>query len=141
MSSVSWRGNHLIQRWREESAELGFVEEDTETGKVTLWLKDTCGVVQRGTYMLGGKFDSMAHAGDDAIGSPAAGIMHHIWLRQAAICDVETVLGESWDEISPRFAGAKQERSTERANCETQKGAHRNHHPRGKCCLWGEIDR
>ena len=85
MSSITWRGNRLIQRVtsRGMEEELGYVDLDVSSGKYVLWLKDTKNAfaVNNG-YIRGDEFDSINDAKRNAAGSVSATLMHHMWMAR-----------------------------------------------------------
>lgn len=107
MSSIVWEGNKLIQRVGSDSDELGFVGVDESSGKYVLWLNDTIGVYARKpgepVYIRGEEFRSLEDARENALNSPAATIMHMLWLRNGIRQAVREALEENWDRISPEL--------------------------------------
>ena len=121
MSSVIWRGNRIIQRAGDNSEELGRVQLDASTGRYVLWLKDTVGVYYaepgKPFYMRAEEFMSVKEARENAPDSPAASIMHMLWLREAIQRVVRKEIEENWDLISPELdKGASKGAVLERAD-------------------------
>ena len=105
MSSFVWQGHRIIQRVGDDSDELGHVALDASTGKYVLWLKDTGGVYfatsGKPFYMRAEEFTSLEDAIENAPDSPAANIMHMLWLRDGIRRAVRKAIEENWDLISP----------------------------------------
>lgn len=105
MSSITWKGNHLIQHAGEHDEELGYVKCGENSEKCFLWLKDTCGVLgSNGGHIRGDEFPSMAAAKQKAASSPSAFILHYIWMRNVVKRETIRALDDHWDEISPNLS-------------------------------------
>lgn len=101
MSSITWNNDQLIQQAGKQTAELGYVRQDSSSGKFVLWLKDTCGILDlNGGYIRGDEFASMAVAKEEAAVSPSVFIMHYIWMRRSIKTQVINTVEEHWREIS-----------------------------------------
>ena len=104
MSSITWKGNRLIQHVGKYDEELGYVKCDENSEKCFLWLKDTCGVLGlNGGHIRGDEFPSMAAAKQKAAVSPSAFILHYLWMRNAVKRETMRALDDHWDEISPNL--------------------------------------
>ena len=82
MSTILWSGDRLFQRVGDNVAELGYVQEDEDTGTCVLWLRDLRGVFGvGGGYVSGDSFASMKEAQQRAAGSLSAQQFHLMWLN------------------------------------------------------------
>ncbi len=104
MSSITWKGNRLIQHVGGHDEELGYVKCDEDSEKCFLWLKDTCGVLGlNGGHIRGDEFPSMSAAKQKAASSPSASILHYIWMRNVVKRETIRAFDDYWDEISPNL--------------------------------------
>jgi len=80
MSSIKWRGDHLIQQVGKHTEELGYVRYEENTKNYVLWCKDTRGVFGGGQYIRGDSFPTMQAAKEQASGCVSAFLFHLMWM-------------------------------------------------------------
>ena len=101
MSSIRREGNTIFQGLDDREAELGRIAFEENTQKHVLWLKDHAGIIlgTAGAYCRADEYDSIEEAWQKAPRSPAAFILHLIWMRQCLESDIEQTIERDWDEI------------------------------------------
>ena len=104
MSTMTWDGNRIMQQVGRNKEELGDIRFDENTKTWVLWLKDAFGVLGlNGGDIRGDEYESDEEAKDKAMVSPAAFIMHYIWIRRVTKRQIIEALDEHWDEISSKL--------------------------------------
>ena len=83
MSSIHWKDEtKLIQRFREHTADLGFIRKDSETDAYNLWLYDTTRTfLEHGGEIYADSFSSLEEAKNDAPSLPITSFMHGVWIN------------------------------------------------------------
>ena len=82
MSSVIWSGNQLIQRCRDQTEILGFIESAEDTGTYSFWVKNIHVQSEDGGYFINGGSFSPEDVKRKVLDSPVTQVMHALWLAQ-----------------------------------------------------------
>ena len=82
MSSLIWSGNNLIQRRRDQSEILGFVEPVEDTGKYLFWVKNIYAPSEGNGYFINGGSFSPEDVKRKVLDSSVTQVMHALWLAQ-----------------------------------------------------------
>ncbi len=72
----------IVQGRRDQTAELGYIGHEKQTGKFVLWLKDPEGIFgAKDGHIRGDEWDSLDEAKQRAIDSTSARLAHFMWLQ------------------------------------------------------------
>lgn len=101
MSSIRLEGNTIYQEVEGHHAVLGEIRIAEESPGYVLWLKDHGGIVTgaAGTYCRADEYASLEEARRLSPHSPAAFILHMVWMRQTIEADVDRIIERDWDKV------------------------------------------
>ena len=112
MSSKHLLGNRVIQKVGGKEAELGYIGKDKSTGSYVLWLKDHDGVFMgnRGSYVRGDEWPTLAEAKEKVLTSTSANLAHWSWMQSVDTSRLRQSIGVGYGFLAMQFNECEMEK-------------------------------